>query len=96
MNSKLFLRRNACITAPLELSVHLTYKSTDVVELTTLAHREGLGTMSWLLSSDAAKIGFSLLTIGPNVDTGLYMSVFGCKLPFPSLEPRLCDERTWK
>ncbi len=60
----------------------LTYKGKDLVEFTTLAHRNGLGTMSWLLPSDQPIIGFALLTIGPDVDTELlHLSI---RLP-PSL-----------
>jgi hypothetical protein len=52
-------------------SDHLTYKGKKLVEFTTPSHRKGLGTMSWLLPSDQPIIGFALLTIGPDVDTGL-------------------------
>lgn len=63
-------------------SDHLTYKGKDLVEFTTPAHRNGLGTMSWLLSSDQPITGFALLTIGPDVDTELLHLSF--RLP-PSL-----------
>ena len=52
-------------------SDHLTYKSKELVEFTTPAHRNGLGTVSWLLPSDQPITGFALLTIGPGIDTGL-------------------------
>lgn len=63
-------------------SDHLTYRAKDLVEFTTPAHRNGLGTMSWLLPSDHPITGFVLLTIGPDVDTGLLHLCF--RLP-PSL-----------
>jgi len=63
-------------------SDHLTYKGKDLVEFTTPAHRIGLGTMSWLLPSDQPITGFTLLTIGPKVDTELLHLSF--RLP-PSL-----------
>jgi len=63
-------------------SDHLTYKGKDLVEFTTPAHRNGLGTMSWLLPSDQPIAGFALLTIGPDVDTELLHLSF--RLP-PSL-----------
>ena len=50
---------------------HLTYKGGKLVEFTTPGHHKGLGTMSWLLPSDQPIIGFALLTIGPDADTGL-------------------------
>ena len=46
-------------------SDHLTYKGKNLVEFTTPAHRNGLGTMSWLLPSDQPITGIALLTIGP-------------------------------
>lgn len=52
-------------------SDHLTHKGKDLVEFTTPAHRNGLGTMSWLLPSDQPINGIALLTIGPQVDTEL-------------------------
>jgi hypothetical protein len=52
-------------------SDHLKYKGKKLVEFTTPAHHKGIGTMSWLLPSDQPIIGFALLTIGPDVDTGL-------------------------
>lgn len=52
-------------------SDHLTYKGKKLVEFTTPSHHKGLGTMSWLLPSNQPIIGFALLTIGPDVDTGL-------------------------
>ena len=63
-------------------SDHLTYKGKDLVEFATPAHRNGLGTMSWLLPSDQPIIGFALLTIAPDVDTELLHLSF--RLP-PSL-----------
>jgi hypothetical protein len=52
-------------------SDHLTYKGKKLVEFTTPSHHKGLGTMSRILPSDQPITGFALLTIGPNVDTGL-------------------------
>jgi len=52
-------------------SDHLTYKGRNLVEFITPAHRNGLGTMSWLLPSDQPITGFALLTIGPDIDTEL-------------------------
>jgi len=52
-------------------SDHLTYKGKDLVEFTTPAHRNGLGTMSWLLPSDQPISGFAVLAIGSGVDTEL-------------------------
>ena len=52
-------------------SDHLAYKGKKLVEFTTPAHHKGLGTMSWLLPSDQPITGFALLTIGPDIDTGL-------------------------
>lgn len=52
-------------------SDHLKYKSRNLVEFITPAHRNGLGTMSWLLPSDQPITGFALLTIGPDIDTEL-------------------------
>ena len=52
-------------------SDRLTYKGTELVEFTTPARRNGLGTMSGLLPSDQPITGFALLTIGPDVDTEL-------------------------
>lgn len=63
-------------------SDYLTYKGTDLVEFTTPAHQQGLGTMSWLLPSDEPITGFALLNIGPDVDTELLHLSF--RLP-PSL-----------
>ncbi len=63
-------------------SDRLTYSGKDLVEFTTPAHRNGLGTLSWLLPSDQPVHGFARLTIGPNVDTGLLHLRF--RLP-PSL-----------
>ena len=52
-------------------SDHLTYKGKNLVEFTTPAHRNGLGTLSWLLPSDQSITGFALLTIGADIDTEL-------------------------
>lgn len=49
----------------------LTYKSSNLVEFVTPAHRKGLGTMSWLLPADQPITGFALLSIGPDIDTEL-------------------------
>ncbi|ADW71603.1 hypothetical protein [Granulicella tundricola] len=64
------------------LSDQLNYKSKELVEFTTPAHRRGLGTMSWLLPSDQPITGFALLSIGSDVDTELMQLSF--RLP-PSL-----------
>lgn len=63
-------------------SDHLTYKGRNLVEFITPAHRNGLGTMSWLLPSDQPITGFALLTMGPDIDTELLHLSF--RLP-PSL-----------
>ncbi len=73
-------------------SDHLTYKSKDLVEFTTPAHQNGLGTMSWLLPSAHPITGFALLTIGPDVDTELLHLSFRLPPSLSFLAPTLIQQ----
>jgi hypothetical protein len=71
-------------------SDHLKYKTKDLVEFTTPAHQNGLGTMSSLLPSEQPINGLVLLTLGPSVDTELLHLSFRLppSLGFPFERPR--------
>lgn len=71
---------------------HLTYKSKELVEFTTPAHRKGLGTMSWLLPSDQPITGFALLSIGPDIDTDLLHLSFRFPPSLSFLTPTLIQQ----
>ena len=73
-------------------SDHLTYKSKELVEFTTPAHRMGLGTMSWLLPSDQPITGFALLSIGPDIDTDLLRLSFRLPPSLSFLTPTLIQQ----
>ncbi len=73
-------------------SDHLAYKGKKLVEFTTPAHHKGLGTMSWLLPSDQPITGFALLTIGPNIDTGLLQLSFRLPESLSSLSATLVQQ----
>lgn len=73
-------------------SDHLAYKGKKLVEFTTPAHHKGLGTMSWLLPSDQPITGFALLTIGPDIDTGLLQLSFRLPQSLSSLSATLIQQ----
>ena len=71
---------------------HLNYKGKNLVEFITPAHRNGLGTMSWLLPSDQPITGFALLTIGPDIDSELLHLSFRLPLSLSHLDAILMQQ----